>query len=180
MIFYSTGIKYHVKTLWNQIEIVFSGNIFILLFANFNIPERILPGFLIANASLFLFLVLPTLIKYFRFIKLSKNILIVVDNEKKQITIQNNNQSKRYMFDEIKNISRICTEKAGNRKNTKPQWGDLFYFVVELKTKEEIIVTSLMTDVENLEIDGKETIVEPYGNGWISLEGRNIINLQLR
>jgi len=47
-----------------------------------------------------------------------------------------------------------------------------------LKSGEEIIITSLMTDEENIEIDGKENYLEPQGNGWISIKERNIVNLQ--
>lgn len=120
----------------------------------------------------------PEIIKYAKFIKLSKNVLIEIDREERVIRIQNNYKMSSYSFDDIKSISRVCTERAGMRRKQKPRWGDFYYFVIELKTKEEIIITSLMTDEEFLEIAGKENILDSYGNGWISIEGRSIVNLQ--
>lgn len=148
----------------------------VILFSN-NYPKSVLVLTLL-NLILFFIFILPEVIKYLRLVKLSKNIIIEINQKEKIVRIQNNYMMKSYAFDNIKSISRVSTERAGRRKEQKPRRGDFYYFVIEFKTKEEIIITSLMTDEKFLEINGKENNIDSQGNGWISIEGRNIVNLQ--
>jgi len=179
MEYYETNIKYHLRTLYDVIERIFLvGLVIIVIPVYFGAKIDItISESLFIIIVFFLVLVLPYLIVYFRYIKISKNILIIVNHEKEQIEVQTSNSFKSYSFDDVNCITKIVTSRAAKRKNSKSRWGDFFYFTIELKSKEEIIITSLMTNKTTIEISNKETNVEPLGIGWIPLKGRSIINL---
>jgi hypothetical protein len=179
MTLYNSQLKYHLRTLWNPIEIALWANLFGLLIWFYSNSERMLSGIIIMNAFMFFIIMLPDIIKYFGYLKVSKGILVAVDNDKRQITIQKDSHIREFSFDDIKSITRICTERAGSRKKFNPHWGDFYYFEIDLKNKAEIIITSLMTDEGTIDIDGKENQTLPQGNAWISIQGRNVLNLQL-
>lgn len=173
MEFYRAKFKYHFRTLFDVIERTVLVSLILIYFGQPNDMLFLFPLF-------FLILVLPYLIIYFKYIKLSNNVLVVIDREKRQIKVQINILLKSYSFDEVKNISRDVTKRAGRRKNPKPRWGDFYYFVIELKSGEEIIITSLMTNKATIDIDGIENKIESHGIAWIPIKERNIINLQGR
>lgn len=169
--------RYHLKTLWDIIDMT----IILILVYLFAIYLNLLDAglALLPAYSIFLLVwVLPQIIVYLRYIKLSKNIAVYIDSEKKQIEAEISGRWRNYKFEDVKSITRIVTNRAGRRKNPRLRWGDFFCFVIGLRSREEIIITSLMTDKATIDIDGRENQIEPQGIGWISIKDRDIVNLQ--
>jgi len=126
-------------------------------------------------------MIFPYLFIYLRYNKISDDITIIIDHTKKKIiTYMADYCQKNYSFDDIKTIQKVSSWKVIRHKYSNPQKGDFYYFIIEMKNAEEIIITSLMTNDEKIEI-AEKPVLESYETfGWIRIKGRIIVNLQLK
>lgn len=88
---------------------------------------------------------IPQTILFFNYLSVSKGIKVEIDNLSKIISVDKNGTKKHYPFSEIASIDRY--------RPIRGPYYFYYYFVIELKSNENIIITSLMTSDDKLSID---------------------------
>lgn len=100
---------------------------------------------LLIPIALYLYILFTEYKDYLSILVLSKNIKVEINNDLKIISIQRNELKKYFSFDQILSVDLY--------KSFTENGPSFYYIVIELKDKNEIIITSLMTKDDNIKID---------------------------
>jgi hypothetical protein len=180
-ILYKMRLLNQLKTLRDPIEVFLGYNLLSLAFLVYSdFPPRGGEGLWILNiifCAIFIVVFFP---RYLNYYLVSKNVQVTIDRGTEKVTVDVRGMRRMFSFNEIRDITRMVSATAGRRNNPAPQWGDFFYFDIDLKNGEEIIITSLMTYDGEIRIGDKKSESNPYGLAWVSLRGRRILNLELK
>lgn len=106
---------------------------------------------------------------FINYLRLSKNIVVEINNDLRMISIQKNELRKNISFENINSVDRYNCRSAHS--------SHLFYYVIELKDKNEIVITSFMskTDMVDINIPNQLILVSPH---WlIKKDSRLIYNV---
>lgn len=178
---YKMKFEYEVKTLWTSLMIVASSNFFALAFVTYSgFRADVVMVWAIMNIIWIPASVFAYSPRFLRYRKLSKDISVTIDREERRILVRARDRKKVYSFEDVKSITRWAEDVVERRKKQKPRWGDFFYYVIYLKSGEEIIITSLMTYDGELEIGDKKSDLNPWDNAQITIKGEKIVNLELK
>ena len=178
--FYEMKFLFQLKTLGNPVEILGIYNLFalaLLIYSGF--AQRAIQGVTIADIGIVLVFVVPNIPRYLNYYRLSSDLLVVVNDEERGLTVWSSGSQRSYPFDEIKSITKVMMGKDQRRKKSKPRWGDFFYYDITIENGDEIIITSLMTYDGQIEIDDVRTGTEAYAMAWVHTKGRRIMNLEM-
>lgn len=105
---------------------------------------------------LFLVINLPHIIIYVNYLSKSKGQIVYIDYDLRKIEFTKNNITKHYKFDEIKEVLIIMASY------TKFPWNSYGYAIIGLKDENAIIITSLMTDMEEFKIEKTSKFTKRY------------------
>jgi hypothetical protein len=177
---FKTNVKCQARTLsdaiWGIILLILGNIYFYLNYFDVNNSKSIDALFFI-NIPSFILLAVTHLNMFLVYMYYSKDVWVTIDWENRKLEVDAKGIFKYYTFDDIKSITRYYTHRKNRKDHRKTRNGDFYYFIILLTNGENIIITSLMTDEDMIEIEGKGE-VEIYPKGlWKYRKESKIINL---